>query len=145
LIVVINVKDRRYEMGVLLSIGAKRINILGQVFVELVVVSTIGFTLSLGTSQLVAQSMGENLLQQQITSEQELAEESSSNELRRGPFAIQQQTIEVEQIEEIDVTAGPEEYATLFGMGYLILITAMIIPSINILRYQPKSILTSKE
>src|SRR5690606_9618525 len=71
LIVVINVKDRRYEMGVLLSVGAKKGNILGQIFIELIVVGTIGFLLSLGTSQMLAQKMGENLLQQQITSSQE--------------------------------------------------------------------------
>ena len=35
LIVVINVKERRYEMGVLMSIGAKRSNIIGQILSNL--------------------------------------------------------------------------------------------------------------
>lgn len=158
LIVVINVKDRRYEMGVLLSIGAKRRNILGQIFIELIVVGTIGFFLSLGTSQFVAQKMGEGLLQQQITSSQnENSDEQNNNSTPsrglnasgRGPafamFGSQQQTAQAEQIDEIDVSAGTKEYATLFGIGYLILIVAMILPSVNILRYQPKTILTGKE
>lgn len=153
LIVVINVKDRRYEMGVLLSIGARRANILGQIFIELVVVGTIGFLLSLGTSQVLAQKMGEGLLQQQVTSSQEQAETAATdtpargvNAAGRGGFMFGgQQTLEAEQIDKIDVSAGTKEYAMLFGLGYLILIVAMILPSINILRYQPKTILTGKE
>lgn len=154
LIVVINVKDRRYEMGVLLSVGAKRRNILGQIFIELVVVGTVGFMLSLGTSQVIAQKMGEGLLEQQVTASQQQEEESTNNLPQRGlnargggPGGIfgQQQTSDAEEIDEIDVSAGTKEYATLFGLGYLILITAMILPSVNILRYQPKTILTGKE
>lgn len=152
LIVVINVKDRRYEMGVLLSVGARRRNILGQIFIELLLVGTIGFMLSLGTSQILAQKMGDGLLQQQISSSQEQNENTSSNMPGRGLNATGrsfsmggQQTSTVEQIDEIDVSAGVQEYATLFGAGYLILIVAMIVPSINILRYQPKTILTGKE
>ncbi len=155
LIVVINVKDRRYEMGVLLSIGARRRNILGQIFIELVVVGTVGFLCSMGTSKVLAQKMGEGLLQQQITSSQKQADESNNDTPTRGTNARggtlsfrpggMQQASNAKQIDKIDVSAGIKEYATLFGLGYLILITAMILPSVNILRYQPKTILTGKE
>lgn len=153
LIVVINVKDRRYEMGVLLSVGAKRKNILGQIFIELVVVGTVGFMLSLGTSQIIAQKMGDGLLQQQITASQQQQDESNNNLPARGLNArgggpggvFGQQTSNAQEIDTIDVSAGTKEYATLFGLGYLILIAAMILPSVNILRYQPKTILTGKE
>lgn len=148
LIVVINVKDRRYEMGVLLSLGAKKTNIVGQVFIELILVGTIAFVASLATSQVLAQKMGEGLLQQQVTaSEQEAADNESTRGLNAGPgrFMMNQRTSNVEQIDSIDVSAGIQEYATLFSIGYLILILAMILPSVNVLRYQPKAILTGKE
>lgn len=156
LIVVINVKDRRYEMGVLLSIGAKRQNILGQIFIELIVVGTIGFLLSLGTSHLVAQKMGEGLLAQQVATSQQQQQQAQSNTAGRGLnaragggpggfMAGTQQTSNAKEIDKIDVSAGTKEYATLFGLGYLILIVAMIMPSVNILRYQPKTILAGKE
>ncbi|MCL2280905.1 ABC transporter permease [Candidatus Saccharibacteria bacterium] len=150
LIVIINVKDRRYEMGVLLSLGAKRGSILGQIFLELVIVGTVGFVLSLGTGQLIASYMGESLLAQQVAS----SEAESADETTMGPGgggAIRrfgQQNLSganVKAIDEIDVSAGIQEYLTLFGAGYLILIVAMILPSANILRYQPKTILTGKE
>ena len=153
LIVVINVKDRQYEMGVLMSIGATRRNIIGQVFVELIAVGTLAFILSLATSQLLAQKMGEGLLQQQIASSEQAATETNSQLPgggrglnANGPMAGNVgQASNVEQIDTIDVSAGLQEYMTLFGLGYLILIIAMILPSANILRYQPKTILTGKE
>ena len=144
LIVVINVKDRRYEMGVLLSLGAKRMNIIGQIFIELIVVGTIGFVLSLGTSHFIAQKMGDALLAQQVASSKTAAadptEQRGAN-ARPGRF---NQT-ETKQIDTINVSAGIAEYALLFGIGYLILVVAMIFPSINMLRYQPKTILAGKE
>ena len=152
LIVVINVKDRRYEMGVLLSLGAKRATIVGQIFIELFIVGTVGFMLSLCTGQLIAGRMGESLLAQQI-SDAETAEEETQT-VNSGPgrsISISRFGMNVgsnsdaKAIDEINVSAGLTEYLILFGAGYLILIIAMIAPSINILRYQPKTILTGKE
>lgn len=152
LIVVINVKDRQYEMGVLMSVGVKRMSILGQIFIELAAVGTIAFVLSLGTGQLLAQKMGEGLLQQQISSETSKTTDTETgpgegrglNAMRR--FAPGGQAASsVKQIDKIDVSAGAKEYATIFGLGYLILLVAMVLPSVNILRYQPKSILSGKE
>jgi putative ABC transport system permease protein len=143
LIVVINVKDRRYEMGVLLSLGARRSNILGQIFVELVLVGTLGFALSLGTSGLVAQGLGDSLLAGQLASEsvQETEVTAGPERMMRGAQAQSNASA----IKDIDVQAGMLEYLTLFGAGYLILLVAMILPSVNILRYQPKEILSGKE
>lgn len=149
LIIVINIKDRRYEMGVLLSLGANRGSILGQIFLELVVVGTVGFMLSLGTSQLIATKMGESLLAQQVASaaeETETAADPTAGMTRRfGQQNLAGNPSRAKAIDKIDVSAGVSEYLTLFGAGYLILIIAMILPSINILRYQPKTILTGKE
>ena len=149
LIVVINVKDRRYEMGVLLSLGALRSSILGQIFIELVLVGTIGFAASLGTSQLLAQKMGDALLQQQVTASQQTDSSTSGRGLFAGGgvarFLGGSRQSNVQPIKTIDVSAGVQEYALLFGIGYLILIVSMILPGINILRYQPKTILTGKE
>ncbi len=146
LIVIINVKDRRYEMGVLLSLGAKRMSIIGQIVIELVVVATVGFLLSFGTSQLISQKIGDEMLKQQIASTQ--SSDNSVGGERRGlnaPGRLRSQQSNVKQIDSIDVSPGIKEYALLFGIGFLIIIVAMIIPSINILRYQPKTILTGKE
>ncbi|MDR1300355.1 MAG: ABC transporter permease [Candidatus Nomurabacteria bacterium] len=148
LIVAINVKDRRYEMGVLLSLGARRVTILGQIFVELVIVGTLGFLASIGTSQVLASGLGEGLLAQQVASnEADNPNETGGQFGGAGRMMMRgtQARSNVAEIDQIDVSVGAVQYLTLFGAGYLILIMATIVPSINILRYQPKTILTGKE
>ena len=46
---------------------------------------------------------------------------------------------------ELDVNAKPIDFLLLFVTGYLVIVLALILPSVNILRYQPKEILAGKE
>jgi putative ABC transport system permease protein len=153
LIVTINVKDRRYEMGVLLSLGARRSNIVGQVLTELVVVGTLAFALSIPTSTLLARAMGDGLLSQQIAMSQQESEQNygrpstggmmrGGQNLTAGQMSAQGNT---KPIDKIDVNASAGDYALLFGIGYLIIIASLIVPTANVLRFQPKTILTGKE
>jgi ABC-type antimicrobial peptide transport system permease subunit len=46
---------------------------------------------------------------------------------------------------KLDINATPLDFLLLFAIGYAVIILALILPSINVLRYQPKEILTGKE
>lgn len=159
LIITINVKDRRYEMGVLMSLGATKKNLLGQTLTELIVVGTIAFALSIIPSTFIAKAMGEGLLQQQIS----INEQNQSQNFGRGdnagrggmmggtsasPINVMggnQNRTNVAAIDKIDVTPSVNDYLILFLAGYGIIILALILPTTNILRFEPKTILTGKE
>ena len=158
LIVTINVKDRRYEMGVLLSLGASKLNVAMQILVELVVIGTIAFAISIGTGALVARAMSQGLLDNQLS----MSEQQSENNFGRpgamtgggqqggdrgmpGMTGGQQGRSNVEAINSIDVNASPADYVMLFVIGYGVIILAQLLPTWNIVRYQPKTILTGKE
>ena len=158
LVITINVKDRRYEMGVLLSLGAKKSNIVGQVLLELILVGTLAFALATTTGSLIASAMGDGLLSQQLASDQVSEEQNfgrgTSANTRGGPqgamqlpgiFQSSQANSDIEPISEININASPSDYAILFIAGYLIIIVSLVIPTANVLRYQPKTILTGKE
>ncbi len=145
-----NIKDRKYEMGVLMSLGATKLNIIGQILLELVVVATVGFILSIGTSSIIANAMSDSLLSSQL----EMNEEQSTNNFGRpsggsmmggGMTAMQGSNSDVEVIDEIDVNVSAAEYLTLFLLGYGVVIVAMSMPAINIMKYEPKTILTGRE
>jgi len=163
LIVTINIKDRRYEMGVLLSLGATRKNIIGQIALELVAVATVGLILSIGTSTFLAQAMGDSMLSSQISMNEQRSETNfgrgmnasgqqgggrpmTSQRMGGGPINIMGgSNSDAEPIDEIDISASLSDYLILFISSYIIIAVSLIIPSINILRYQPKTILTGKE
>lgn len=150
-----NIKDRKYEIGVLMSLGGSKKNVVGGFLLELIIIGTIGFTLSIGTSYFLANSMGQNLLESQLKQ----SEEQSQNNFGRpgaggmgrnfqyGGDAPQgmNNNNNVEAIDSIDISIAISDYALLFLIGYLIVGVAMIIPSINIVKYEPKTILTGRQ
>jgi len=147
LIVTINVKDRRYEMGVLLSLGATKANVIGQIFSELFLVGTLAFALSLGTSTLLAKSMSQGLLNSQIASSES---QSTTNFGRPGAFAGggfggQSSSSKTKAISTIDVNATASDYAILFAVGYGVVVLSLLLPAWGIVKYQPKTILSGKE
>ena len=170
LIVTINVKDRRYEMGVLLSLGAHKSNIIGQIVCELVMVGTLGFALASATGTFFADKLGNSILESQQTATAEQSERSfgrpgaqSSSSRSSAPsmpnmpdmpsmpdggdFSNMKDKIMANQKSnvELNINATPLDFLLLFVIGYAVIILALILPSINVLRYQPKEILTGKE
>ena len=76
LIVTINVKDRRYEIGVLMSLGASKKNIIGQIITELLIVGTLGFTLASITGTIFAGTLGNMILESQTASSSQQSEQN---------------------------------------------------------------------
>ncbi len=164
LIVTINVKDRNYEMGVLLSLGATKKNIIWQIALELVIVGSFGFVLASLTGSFFAKALGNSILESQMQSARVQEEKSFGRpgaqvggrnggmpnmpnmpEMPDGASMKQKMFAQKEETVELDINAGVTDYLLLFVAGYLVIILALILPSVNILRYQPKQILAGKE
>lgn len=172
LIVTINVKDRRYEIGVLMSLGASKKNIIGQIITELLIVGTLGFAIASVTGTVFAGALGDMILEDQTTASNEQAERNfgrpgaemggmpsgkGGNTRGGGPsmpdFAdgampnmkeVMQAGREDKKV-ELNINAEPVDYLLLFVTGYFVIILALIVPSVSIMRYQPKEILAGKE
>ena len=176
LIVTINVKDRRYEMGVLLSLGASKKNVIGQIATELLIVGTLGFALASISGGFLASSLGNSIIESQTASSAKQQEKSfgrpgaqpGGNGGNGGNGAPNMPSMpggngsmpdpgDAKSMKdvisaganakkvELDINAEPLDYLLLFLTGYLVILIALIIPSINMMRYQPKEILTGKE
>lgn len=164
LIVTLNVRDRRYEMGVLLSLGAHKRNVMAQIATELVIVGTIGFVLASLSGTFLAKSMGQSIIDSQTASSKQQSEKnfgrpgapmggqrpssvSNMQEQRDADMKNMKQMMMAgrDTKVELDINATPIDFLLLFVTGYLVIILALIVPSVNIMRYQPKEILAGKE
>ncbi len=164
LIVTLNVRDRRYEMGVLLSLGAHKRNVVAQIATELIIVGTLGFALASVSGTFLAKSMGQSILESQTTASNQQSEKNfgrpgasmsgkgnmpsmpnmpdggnASKNMKEKMFEGRETKV------ELDINATPIDFLLLFVTGYLVIILALIVPSVNIMRYQPKEILAGKE
>jgi len=144
-----NVKDRKYEIGVLMSLGASKKNAAGAILVELIIIGTISFILSFTTSYFLADSMSRNMLNNQLSMSEEVLENNFGRPNMIGGnridgFQSQSNNKNVDVIDEIDVSIGFKNYAMLFLVGYTIMGMACIVPTLNIIKYEPKTILTGR-
>lgn len=146
LIVMMSIRERVYEMGVLLAIGEKKWKLIGQFIAEILIVALIAMAISTISGNLVANKIGDQLLSQEMVQ----SETTSSNPesfggrggMRMGMFGQTQQ--QADPIDELQVNVTAQDLGFLGAIGLLIAILSTLVPSISILRLQPKTILTKQ-
>ncbi|MGY3777637.1 ABC transporter permease [Isobaculum melis] len=137
LVVLLFLRDRKHELGIYLSLGERKGKVLGQVMLEVLIVSIVGITLSVFSGNYLARGVSDTLLQSQT-------EETSTNEQMfssMGSYALQTD-VTTEDVAEAYQVKLDSNYVLLFygiGLGAIFLSTA--IPLIYIVRLNPKKIM----
>ncbi|WP_026580863.1 ABC transporter permease [Bacillus sp. J33] len=147
LIVMMSIRERKYEMGVLLAIGEKRWKLAGQFIAEILVVTVLSFGIAAASGNVVAGQLGDQLLNQELES----AEQSYTPESFRGrgmggfsPGMMQAQA-SVETVDELNVQMTAEDLGFLALIGLVIAAVSALLPSLSVLRLQPKAILSKQD
>ncbi|MDA2440155.1 ABC transporter permease [Bacillus cereus] len=138
LIIMLSIKERRKEMGILLSIGEKKWKLMGQLLVEVLCIAVLAFGLSLATGEKVSQKVGDNLLSSEIAKNEDKPEDPIAK-LSGNPAA------DVDPVDNIDVSISTEDLGKVGGMGLGIAMLGTILPALSILRLNPKQILLKDE
>ncbi|MGE6540934.1 ABC transporter permease [Bacillus luti] len=145
LIIMLSIKGRRKEMGILLSIGEKKWKLMAQFVVEVVCVAILAFGLSVTTGAKVSQYIGDHLLSSEIaTASEETDTSQNGTVMMAGPGGTLQNQKE-DPIDKIDVSVTGEDVGKMGGIGLAIAIIATLLPALSILRLNPKQILLKDE
>ncbi len=162
LIVMLTIRERRYEIGVLLSLGESRFKVILQFFSEIFVCMLFALVIATFSGNVVGNAVGNQLLAQQS----ETTEVATTN---MGPGGNAQgekpdgQTMQApngnkepgmqrgfnnalqtsEAVKELKISVSPTEIASLAAMGLFISMFAILLASVGILRLNPKKILVS--
>lgn len=135
LILYLWIRNRVHETGVLLAMGFSKGNILIQHLAEILMIAVIAFTLSFGTSTLMAQRVGDNLLQQaspeQVTTAN-LTEDSIETDTAN----------ELVSLASIDVSVSPLHLLCVFAIGTGIILLSIFLAAYPVMRMKPKDVLT---
>ncbi|MFE4668762.1 ABC transporter permease [Streptomyces sp. NPDC056716] len=144
LIIASNMRERRKEMGVLLSLGEKKPKLLGQHLVEVVACAVLAIGFATAGSQFIAQGVGDQLLSGQVSSAGDAADDEDPELHLTDPTggANQEDTPPVEPIDSIDIKLGAADIGAVGATGLGIAALATIIPGIRVLRLNPRDILT---
>jgi putative ABC transport system permease protein len=149
LIIMMSIRERKYEMGVLLAIGELRWKLVGQFIVEILLVAAISFGIATFSGNAVANQVSDQLLNQEL----ETAEQTNTPASFRGrgmagggmPGLQAEQTQQVEKIEDLDVSVTADDLGLLAIIGILIAILSSLLPTFSVIRLQPKTILSRQD
>lgn len=145
LVTALTLKTREYEIGVLLSVGASKLKIIGQFFIELAIVAILGFTLAVGSGSLVANKVGQKVLEFQIQ-ESEVDEDEGYDYGYNSIWDTDYSTeITLDDlVSEYNVTVSPLIIGEIYVLGLGIVLISILVPSLMIMRFNPKKILMNQ-
>ncbi|MEU9608548.1 ABC transporter permease [Streptomyces sp. NPDC048057] len=151
LIVASSLRERRMELGILLSLGEKKPKLLGQHLVEVVACALIAIGLAAAGSQFLSQAVGDRLLSSEVSSAKESAANedddaagnSSTTIGSGGPVPVPaEDDPDAEPIDSLDVRLGAADIAKVGATGLGIAALATLLPGARVLRLHPRDILT---
>ena len=161
LIIMLSIRERKYEIGVLLSLGESRMNVISQFFVEIFICMIFALGIAAASGNVVGNAVGNQLLSQQTTSQNTEGQEANAAGNNGGPGGQGQMPggvnggprgggqmggnpfTQTEEIQELNISVKPMEILSLGGIGLGISLFSIVLSSAGILRLNPKKILIS--
>lgn len=139
LLSILSLKDRKYELGVLLALGESRLKIILQLVFEMIIISFVSFSLAILISSYTAQVTSNYLLNSAI------ANQKDDDDLKQafGNFK-RPQVMDVEVIDSLSVDIDPIDTINMLVIGILIIIIGNISQAFFVLKANPKEILLER-
>ena len=157
LIVILMIRERRFEIGVLLSLGEARWKIVAQFFTEMLMVIVIALAIAGVGGKFVGNQLGSQLVAQSTTTTQTTSSStgqpsgggqpggSGNSGMRGGAGGPGSATTQAAAAKKtaLDVSVSAVDLAELGGFGLAITFLSIMIASGGILRLEPKKVLIS--
>ena len=150
----INIRERKYEIGVLRTIGMKKITVISQFVIELLIVSLVGLALGAGIGAVSSVNVANNLLANEIANANEEVEDINNNfgfpggggpeGMKVGRDSKINGVVEIEEVDSINATMDFKVLAELFGIGILLTIISSLSACVAISRFSPLQILKER-
>lgn len=140
----INIRERKYEIGVFRTIGISKFKLTMQFILELLIVSIVTLIIGASCGSYLSKPIGNMLLQNEIEDTQVQEQEISDN-FGKGPMDIQfNGNKQVEEISTIDAVVDINVVIELLGIGILLTLISSLASMISIQRFSPLTILKER-
>lgn len=141
LMMILSLRDRKYEIGVLLSLGERKPAVAVQMLFETLLIGIVAFVIAISVSSSATPAFSEILLQQ-TQPQAEAVQENNSGII----FGGNTKNEETKPVEEIQVQSLDLESLLKTGVNNLLVIAfATLLPVMWILQKNPKKIMLREE
>lgn len=155
LIVILMIRERRFEIGILTSLGESKIKIISQFFFELFIVMVVSVGLASTAGNFVGNTIGQQILKQETT------QKTNSNENNNTQYSnlngdaggglgalgldksLSESKNDEQKLNKLNIQTSFSEVLLLFAIALLIILIGVGIASSIILNMTPKEVLTN--
>ena len=140
-------RDRRYEIGIYMALGEKKINTLTQFLAEIFLIATIGIALALFTGDMISGNISRNMFEQ-VLIEQAVEHRRSDNIFADSGVSwdlrlFNPGEIPLEEVMEMyDTSLDGRTIAIFIGVSAGVVVISTIAPIMQIVKLDPKKVLT---
>lgn len=141
----INIRERKYEIGVFRTIGVSKFKLTLQFALEILIVSVVMLGIGAVWGSFLAKPIGNMLLENEIQSVQEETEQISNNFGKGGPMDMNfGGTVNVQTIDTINAVVDITVVAQLLGIELALMLVSSLASMISIQRFSPLTILKER-
>lgn len=140
----INIRERKYEIGVFRTIGVSKFKLTVQFVLELLIVSIITLMIGAVCGGYLSKPVGNLLLQNEIE-DSKVEEQEISDNFGKGPMDMKfRGNIEVQEIDAIDAIVDTYVVTELLGIGIVLTLISSLASMISIIKFSPLTILKER-
>lgn len=143
----INIRERKYEIGVLRTIGMKKSLLSCQFIIELIIVSFFGLLIGAGLGAVSSVPVSNYLLENEQSNanvEKENINQNFGGKMGNHDFGKPNGVVEIETIDSIDAAVNIKVLVELLGIGLLLTLISGTASMISIERFSPLTILKER-
>ena len=135
------VKKRQIEIGSLLALGTRRISIIIQFYLELLMEMMIGLMIAASLSFVVLPSLGQRILDLSVVDEQEFVTEFEFEPTNSYFTELNQQEV----FDEFQMKVEFDVIVSTVGCGLVVMLLSLMFTAGIIMKLNPKQILLGME
>ena len=141
---ILNIRDRKYEIGVLRAIGMSKTKLILSLLTELFIVTVIAFIIGIIGGKLLSQPVTNKMLENEINFQQVQTENTRENFGGRGFERPNERRTTQNYEDSLTVTLDAETVIILFSFGLILVIVSGSASAIFITKYNPNQILRNQ-
>lgn len=147
LIMLISLRERKYEIGLLRSLGESRLNVIVQMFLEVFIIFAFSFLVGFGISKYAVTPNITTVINEQL--DQSISDNSTESQLPfKGPNFEEDTDSTLKANHKLTSKNSSVTMSTvlvIFSALSLVVFFTTTLPTLNVVKKSPKSILSSKE
>jgi len=146
LIILLFLRERRHEIGVYLALGEKRFNIIAQLLIEILIISSIAVAVALFVGYYLSEALSTQMLRTELVNNPDVMPHDSLIIRGAGDFNYRGFSTLMtgeEMFQAFSVSLDSRTVLLFCGYSLLLLIVGTSLPTLYLLKLKPKDLLTS--